>query len=158
MKSLKIAIALLSSVVFTVACNNAASETEKAYNDVVSVTDSIDAINTGLLDSLQLAMVMTQDLMKPADSAALVDSAVYTSVKAYEVMLAEQKVALDSIEAQLGRFETFETEYTTGTMEAEVAKTEIEKISEQQKAILSQQAQIKMELTKVNADLGKTKA
>lgn len=158
MKSLKIAMALISSVVLTVACNNAASETEKAYNEVVNATDSIDAINTGLLDSLQMAMVMAQDLMKPADSAASVDSALLTAAKAYEAMLAQQKVALDSIEAQLNRFESFETEYTAGTMEAEVAKTEIEKISEQQKSILAQQAQIKMELNKVNADLGKTKA
>lgn len=157
MKSLKFAMALISSVVFTVACNNASSEKEKAYNEVVSATDSIDAINTGLLDSLQMAMAMAQDMFKPADSAASVDSSVLTAAKAYEAMLAQQKVALDSIEVQLSRFESFETEYATGSMEAEVAKSEIEKISEQQKAILAQQAQIKMELNKVNADLAKTK-
>lgn len=103
-------------------------------------------------------MVLTQDLMNPADTTAIADSAILSSVEAYEAMLVQQKTALDSIEAQLARFETFEEEYTKGEMEAEVVTTEITKITEQQKAILAQQAQIKMELNKLNSELGKTKA
>lgn len=152
MKNLKFAIISMSVSALAWSCQSGPSETDNAYAEIVSMTDSIQMMNNNLKDSLQMAMNMNQKMMGAMDTMANKDSSMMANMAQHQIVFQEQKASIDKIDAMISDFENFETEHDKGEMKEADVKAQVDQIKEEQKDILDQQDHIKNELDKIQND------
>ena len=151
MKIVRILALTLITSALAWSCQSGPSEADKAYEEVVSQTDSIQAMTSNLKDTLQAVMSANQNLMSSMDTATQ-DSSNIATLSRNQVIFEEQQASLNKIEEMIANFESFESEYGKGEMNAEDVKAKVDEIKSQQNEIFEQLDNIENELARIQDD------
>ncbi len=153
MKTFRFLSIALSTVALAWSCQSGPSETETAYADMTSQTDSIQMMNSNLMDSLQMVMTMREEMMAGSTDTATVDSTEMVSLAEMEIRLNERKASLEKINTMIVDFESFEAEHDKGEMTEEDVKAQVEQINQQQEEIMNEQESIRSDLSQMKDNL-----
>lgn len=151
MKISRIFALTLTTGALTWSCQQGPSETEKAYEEMVSQTDSIQMMASNMRDTLQTVMNANQDLMASMDTATQ-DSSNIATLSRNAVIFEEQQASLNKINEMVANFESFESEYGKGEMNEEDVKAKVDEIKSQQNEIFEQLDNVENELARIRDD------
>ncbi len=152
MKILKLLSVVITTAVIFCSCDPGSSNSDNAYAEVVSQTDSIQMMHGNLMDSLGMVEQMNSQARDAMDTA-MHDSSDLATLSRNTVLLDEKKATLNKVKEMVGNFESFESEYGKGEMNDEDVKAKLDEIKRQQDDAFGNLNEVERELGRIQEDL-----
>ncbi len=152
MKILKLLSVVVTTAVIFCSCDPDSSNSDNAYSEVVSQTDSIQMMHGNLMDSLGMVEQMNSQARNAMDTA-IHDSSDLATLSRNTVLLDEKKATLNKVKEMVGNFESFESEYGKGEMNDEDVKAKLDEIKRQQDDAFGNLNEVERELGRIQEDL-----
>ncbi len=155
MRTLKVLTIALATSALIFSCQN--NNTDSAFAEVTATTDSIQNMNNMLMDTLNVVMMMNEEVKASMDSTNM-DSTMMATVAANQVVLDEQKATLGMVSEMIASFQgAVATNDSTETVAAD-ATAKVEEIKSQQAEVFTTLSNVQSELTRVGGELKAMKA
>ncbi len=155
MRTLKVLTIALATSALIFSCQN--NNTDSAFAEVTATTDSIQNMNNMLMDTLNVVMMMNEEVKTSMDSTNM-DSTMMATVAANQVVLEEQKATLGMVAEMVANFQgAVATNDSTEVTPAD-ATAKVEEIKSQQTEVFTTLANVKVELTRIGGELKAMKA
>ncbi len=155
MRTLKVLTIALATSALIFGCEN--TNTDSAFAEVTATTDSIQNMNTMLMDTLNMVVMMNEEVKTSMDSTK-VDSTMMATVAANQVVLDEQKATLEMVSEMVASFQGAVATNDSTEVSAADATAKVEEIKSQQTEVFTTLSDVKSELTRIGGELKAIKA